>query len=180
MATSLVQQSNNTLAIWLAQLEKDAIILSNMREQEIALVHKTNRAIYNMNHIILKNYWDDMTGPSYDTCRALSSEMSSLVYETRICTFQWKQTFDDAVKNITLYKKELQNCTNEKMVANILKETTYHYNRANKAIKDGINDLDRANSNATLFFNKMATIETEIQRRLDVKKNTDFPPLGRR
>ena len=166
MATSLIHQANNTLAIWLAQLEKDAFIIANIRNHEIALMRETDSAIYDMHHKILKRHMGSIGSPSFGICQVLAAEMTSLAYETRICSFQWKQPFDDAVKNITHYKKELETCSDERRAATILKRSTEYYDTAKQCLKDAINAIELANSVASRFFSKVCTVDAEVRHRL--------------
>lgn len=178
MATTLAQQANDTIALWLAQLAKDASVLMTIRERDVALMHQTDRAVYDTNHKILKKYWGDIGTPSYDVCRTLSTEISRSAYETRVHSAQFKLPFDDAVKNLTYYKKTLESKPHDnKEAASLLGLAMYHYDTAQQSVKDAMIALERSNMVASKFFARVASLDAEVRSRLNKARDAEFPSL---
>jgi hypothetical protein len=127
---------------------------------------------------ILKKYWGDFGTSSHNVCVTLSAEISRLAYETRIHSKQFTLPFDDAVKNLTYYKKTLESRPhNNKEAASLLGLAMYHYNTAQQNVKDAKIALERSNMVASKFFARVAALDAEVRNRLNKVREEEFPPL---
>ena len=115
----------------------------------------------------------DIGSPTFGVCQLLIAEIISLAYETRVSWFQLKQPFDDAVKNIAHYKKELESCSDELRATAILKTATEYYDTAKQCVKDAMRACELSKSVYSHFYHKFTTADAEARYRISLLPTYD-------